>query len=176
MAPGLPTIGQNTRRVPWSRNGYIVTKEENGITNRYKIKGETLIKKVNDIRTGAGTTYTYSYNSRGLVKAVETMVNDGSYCLYSYDERIILSSSNISHPRENQTIRFISPQSMTPTTTASSMSPAEMGKSRRKQGYATNTIARKNSSSPSCRQNLPLPIAASSAMPIPQSLRRPAQV
>ena len=65
---------------------------------------------------------------------------------------------------------------MTPTTTASSMSPAEMGKSRRKQGYATNTTARKNSSSPSWRKNLPLPIAASSAMHSPQSLRRPAQV
>ena len=54
---------------------YSDKKKKNGITNRYKIKGETLIKKVNDIRTGAGTTYTYSYNSRGLVKAVETMVN-----------------------------------------------------------------------------------------------------
>lgn len=66
---------------------YSDKKKKNGITNRYKIKGETLIKKVNDIRTGAGITYTYSYNSRGLVKAVETMVNDGSYCLYSYDEK-----------------------------------------------------------------------------------------
>ena len=66
---------------------YSDKKKKNGITNRYKIKGETLIKKVNDIRTGAGTTYTYSYNSRGLVKAVETMVNDGSYCLYNYDEK-----------------------------------------------------------------------------------------
>lgn len=30
---------------------YSDKKKKNGITNRYKIKGETLIKKVNDIRT-----------------------------------------------------------------------------------------------------------------------------
>ena len=56
---------------------YSDKKKKNGITNRYKIKGETLIKKVNDIRTGAGTTYTYSYNSRGL-DAAQSANTDGA--------------------------------------------------------------------------------------------------
>lgn len=76
------------------KNGMLVKEwlysdkaKKNGITNRYRIKGDTYIKKVNDIKTGAGTTYTYSYNSKGMVKAVQTMVNDGAYCLYRYDEK-----------------------------------------------------------------------------------------
>lgn len=65
---------------------YSDKKKKNGITNRYRIKGETLIKKVNDIRTGAGTTYTYLYNSRGIILTKQIMVNDGSYSQYNYDE------------------------------------------------------------------------------------------
>ena len=79
---------------PEYKNGTLVKEwlysdkaKKNGITNRYQIKGDTYIKKVNDIKTGAGTTYTYSYNSKGMVKAVQTMVNDGAYCLYRYDEK-----------------------------------------------------------------------------------------
>ena len=60
-------------------------EKKNGITKRYQIKGETLIKKVNDIKTGAGTTYTYFYNSKGILMAKQTMVNDGSYWQYEYD-------------------------------------------------------------------------------------------
>lgn len=65
---------------------YSDTIQKQGFTNRYRIKGETYIKKVNDIKTGRGTTYTYYYNSKGLVQAGETMVNNGSYHLYQYDK------------------------------------------------------------------------------------------
>lgn len=74
-------------------------KKKNGITNRYRIKGETLIKKVNDIRTGAGTTYTYLYNSRGIILTKQIMVNDGSYSQYHYDEDDHLTSIGYYTPK-----------------------------------------------------------------------------
>lgn len=62
-------------------------KKKTGITKRYQIKGETFIKKVNDIKTRTGTTYTYAYNSKGILLAQQTMVNDGAYWQYIYDEK-----------------------------------------------------------------------------------------
>lgn len=67
-------------------------KKKHGTTNRYNIKGDLLIKKVNDIKTGAGTTYTYLYNSRGIILTQQVMDNDGSYHQYIYDDQDHLTS------------------------------------------------------------------------------------
>ena len=74
-------------------------KKKNGITKRYQIKGETFIKKVNDIKTGAGTTYTFTYNSKGILMAQKTMVNDGAYWQYIYDKEERLTGINYYNPK-----------------------------------------------------------------------------
>lgn len=67
---------------------YIYTdeKKKEGIMYRYKMDGETCIKKQNDIKTRAGITTTFSYNSKGIVQMDKMIQNNGDYALYMYDD------------------------------------------------------------------------------------------
>lgn len=57
-----------------------------GFTLRYRVKGETFIKKWNDIATGKGVTTTYAYTSKGILQQKNQMQNDGSYVVNIYDD------------------------------------------------------------------------------------------
>lgn len=65
---------------------YTDKTKKRGYTLRYKVKGESLIKKENDIATGAGITTTYAYNCNGIVVETQKMVNNGAYSLHGYDD------------------------------------------------------------------------------------------
>lgn len=79
-------------------------KKKEGYTFRYKTQGETLIKKENDIATGAGITTTFIYNSKGIVLEKQRMVNDGSYTLNTYDDDGHLIS--ITHYSPEDEVRY----------------------------------------------------------------------
>lgn len=69
-----------------SKEWFYANKDKTeGFTLRYKVKGDTLIKKQNDIQTGKGITTTYAYDSRGIVLQVMKMFNDGSFNVNIYD-------------------------------------------------------------------------------------------
>ena len=64
---------------------YTNKNKEEGYTLRYKIEKEILIKKENDIATGAGITTTYTYYNNGVVLEKQQMQNNGAYTLNQYD-------------------------------------------------------------------------------------------
>lgn len=80
---------------------YTNEAKDKGYTLRYKIEDETLIKKQNDIATGAGITTTYVYNSKGIVQQTQQMVNDGAYTVNKYDDDNHLTAIEHYDPKGN---------------------------------------------------------------------------
>ena len=71
---------------------YTDKTRKTGYTLRYKVNGETLIKKENVLPSGAGVTTTYIYTTQGIIQEKTKMLNDGSYTVNIYDDENHLTS------------------------------------------------------------------------------------